>query len=86
MEDNADREQQLGKLFKIRNTYQKIAEIASEECSIVSRQSQFRLQLFRKLSKYTNFLFFLNIDDLEKDKIKIQYDKFTNYNEELSNR
>ncbi|CAG9533758.1 unnamed protein product [Cercopithifilaria johnstoni] len=54
VENNADREQQLGKLFKIRNTYQKIAEIASEECSIASRQSHFRSQLFRSLSQYKN--------------------------------
>ncbi|KAL3997167.1 hypothetical protein ACH3XW_9745 [Acanthocheilonema viteae] len=51
VEDKADREEQLGRLSKIRNIYRKIAEIASEECLIASRQLHFRSQLFRTLSK-----------------------------------
>ncbi|VDO40907.1 unnamed protein product [Onchocerca flexuosa] len=56
MEDDADREQQLSKLSKIRDTYRKIAEIASEECSIASKQSHFRPQLFQSLSKLSSFM------------------------------
>ncbi|VDK64794.1 unnamed protein product [Onchocerca ochengi] len=56
MEDDADREQQLSKLSKIRDTYRKIAEIASEECSIASKQSYFRPQLFQTLSKLSSFM------------------------------
>uniref|UniRef100_A0AAF5Q1G9 Ion_trans_2 domain-containing protein n=2 Tax=Wuchereria bancrofti TaxID=6293 RepID=A0AAF5Q1G9_WUCBA len=67
VEDNADREQQLVKLSKIRDVYQKIAEIASQECSIASKESHFRHQLFRTLSnRLSSFMeardFLLNPD------------------------
>ncbi|KAM3715809.1 Uncoordinated protein [Dirofilaria immitis] len=73
MEDNADREQQLSKLSKIRDTYRKIAEIASDECSVASKQSEFRLQLFQILSKLSSYMegrdFSLNPDINQLDEL-----------------
>uniref|UniRef100_A0A915PN87 Potassium channel domain-containing protein n=1 Tax=Setaria digitata TaxID=48799 RepID=A0A915PN87_9BILA len=72
MEDKADREQQLSKLHKIRDTYRKIAEIAGEECPIASKQSHFRPQLFETIAKLSSYMegrdFLLNpdIDQLEE--------------------
>lgn len=68
IEDNADREQQLIKLSKIRETYQKIVEIASEECLIASKKPHFKSQLFQKLSKLA-ILFFFSLLKEEKNGI-----------------
>ncbi|EFO25545.2 hypothetical protein LOAG_02945 [Loa loa] len=73
VEDNADREQQMSKLLKIHDTYQKIAEIASEECWIASKKTNFKPKLFQILSKLSSVMegrdFLLNPDVNQLDEL-----------------